>query len=56
MSYQGKRISNRFRIVSLDILTLKKQFSKLRKIDQSYPAGAIKVTQKSRSKLLILKI
>ena len=50
MSYEGKRISNWFKIVSLDILILKKQqFSKLRTIDQSqgnesYPTVAIKVT------------
>ena len=48
--YQGKRISNWFRIVSLDTLILKKQkFSKLQKIDQSYPIGAIKVTPKLQS-------
>ena len=45
LSYQDKRISNSFRIVSLDILILKKQqFSKLQKIDQSYTKVAIKVS------------
>ena len=48
MSYQGKIISNWLRIVSLDILILKKeQFPKLKKIDQSYSLGVIKVTAKS---------
>ena len=57
LSFQGKRISNWFRIVCLDILILKKQqFSKFQKIDQSYLDGAIKVTPKLQSKLLILKI
>ena len=57
MSYQGKRISNWFRTVSLHILILEKQqSSKFQKIDQSYPVEAIKVTPKLRSKLLILKI
>ena len=57
LSYQGKRISNWFRIVSLDILIVKKpQFSKFEKINQSYPVAAIKVTPMVRSKLLILKI
>ena len=57
MSYQGKRISNWFRTVSLHTLILEKQhFSKFQKIDQSYLVEAIKVTPKSRSKLLILKI
>ena len=57
MSYQGKIISNWFRIVSLDILILEKQlFATLQEIYQSYPVGAIKVTPKSWSKLLILKI
>ena len=56
MSYQGKRISNWFRIVSLDILILNKlQFSKFQKIDQSYPVSTIKVSPKLQSKLLILK-
>ena len=55
LSYQGKRISYWFRIVSLDILILKKQqVFKLQKIGQSYPLRAIKVTPKSQSKLLIL--
>ena len=57
MYCQGKRISNWFRIVSLDILILKKQqFSKLQKTDQSYPVGAIKVTPNLWSKLVIFKI
>ena len=57
LSYQGKRISNWFRTVSLHILILEKQqSSKFQKIDQSYPVEAIKVTPKLRSKLLILKI
>ena len=56
-SYQGKRVSYWFRIVSLDISISKKQkFSKFQKIDQSYPVDVIKVTPKSRLKLLILKI
>ena len=56
-SYQDKRISNWFRIVSLDILILKKQqFSKFQKIDQSYLTGVLKVTPKLQSMLLIWKI
>ena len=55
-SYQDKRISNWFRIVSLDILILKKQqISKFQKIDQSYLVGVLKVTPKLQSKLLIWK-
>ena len=43
--------------MSVDILILKKQqFRKFQKIDQSYAVGAIKVTPKSRSKLLMLQI
>ena len=43
----GQGIYNLFKIVSLNILILKKQqFSKPRKVDQSYPVGAIKVTPK----------
>ena len=54
MSYQGKRISNWFKIMSLDILILKKQqFTKLQKIDQIYAVGAMKVTPKLWSKLVL---